>query len=113
MAEQFALAVGRFVTGCPYVVAVHDLVTKTRIELEKGHVLDLYYNAALQKYAYTLIYADRRVLGWDNAPHHPDLPNPPHHFHHPDGSVESSALTGDPAYDIEIVLITINAHLGS
>ena len=47
MAEQLALAVGRFVTGCPYVVAVHDLVTKTRIELEKDYVLDLYYNATL------------------------------------------------------------------
>ena len=50
MVEQLALAVVRFVTGCPYVVAVHDLVTKTRIELEKDYVLDLYYNATLCLY---------------------------------------------------------------
>jgi len=111
MAEQLARAVARFVAGCPHTVAVRDLVTKTRIELEKGYILDLYYNNTLGKYTYTLIHTDRRVLGWDNAPHHPDVSNAPHHFHHADGRVEPSTLTGVPEHDIEIVLATVNAFL--
>ncbi len=111
MAKQLAHAVARFVAGCPRVVAVRDLVTKTRIELEDGYIFELYYNITLGKYTYTLIFADQRVLGWDNAPHYPSLTNAPHHFHHPDGRVEPSTLAGDPERDIEIVLAAINAYL--
>jgi hypothetical protein len=30
------------------------------------------------------------VQGWDNAPHHPQIPTNPHHSHTPTGIVSSS-----------------------
>jgi hypothetical protein len=62
------------------VQAIHDLVAKQRVELTGGYVLDLYFNETLGKYSYALVWDDRRLLGWDNASHHPDLTNSPHHF---------------------------------
>ena len=90
MAARFDRAVDRFIANCNYVLAVQDLITKWRLELSHGHVLDLYYNESLSKYGYTLVAAGTRVLGWDNAPHHPELDDLPHHVHRPDGRVESS-----------------------
>jgi hypothetical protein len=112
VASNIVDAISRFLANCPYVVSLQDLATKTRIELEKGYFLDLYYNETLGKYAYTLILQNRRVVGWDNAPHHPTLANFPHHFHAEDGEVQSSTLTGDPERDIIQVVKTINAILG-
>jgi hypothetical protein len=111
MAQQLARAVRLFIIACPYVVAVHDLVTKIRIELQRGYFVDLYYNETLGKYAYTLIAQDRRVIGWDNARHHPGLANFPHHFHCEDGRVEPSTLTGEPEHDIMVVVAAVNAIL--
>jgi hypothetical protein len=113
MVGQLARAVNRFVATCPNALAVHDLVTKARVELKGDYLLDLYDNATLGKYTYTLIHGQRRVLGWDNAPHHPGLPNKPHHFHTEDGAVESSLLTGDPEHDIIVVASVVNAFLQS
>ena len=111
MAQQLARAVSRFLALCPYVVAVHDLVTKVRIELQGGYFLDLYYNATLGKYTYALIHGNQRVYGWDNAPHHPGLANYPHHVHYEDDSIEPSPFTGDPELDTAAVAIVVNAHL--
>jgi hypothetical protein len=111
MARQLARAVSRFLDLCPRVVAVHDLTTKVRIELEGDYYLDLYHNATLGKYAYTLIHQDQRLCGWDNAPHHPDVAGYPHHFHRQDGSIEPSAFTGDPEQDILAVAATVNSFL--
>jgi hypothetical protein len=113
MVGQLARAVNRFVAACPNAVSIHDLVTKARIELKGDYLLDLYDKATLGKYTYTLIYGQRRVLGWDNAPHHPGLPNQPHHFHAEDGSVEASPLMGDPERDITVVASVVNAFLQS
>lgn len=112
MASKITNALPHFVTNCPYVVSLQDLLTKTRLELEKGYFLDLYYNETLGKYAYTLIRQNQRVVGWDNAPHHPHLANFPHHFHAEDGAVQASSLTGNPATDMIEITTTINAIVG-
>lgn len=111
MAAKLVNAIRYFLTESPYVVSLQDLVTKTRIELEQGYILDLYYNETLGKYGYTLILNNRRVVGWDNALHHPQLPNAPHHFHAQDGSVHPSSLTGEPEQDIVPVTAAINEIL--
>ena len=108
MAGQLGRAVARLVKRCPYAKAVHDLVTKQRVVLESGYLLDLYFNETLQKYSYTLVKGNRRVLGWDNAPHHPNLNGFPHHFHAGDGTVVPSSLVGDPEQDVDLVVDTLN-----
>ena len=111
MAGQLARAVARLVERCPYAESVHDLITKQRVVLGGGYLLDLYYNEALEKYSYTLVDSGKRVLGWDNAPHHPRLKSFPHHFHAVDGRVLSSSLVGDPERDIDLVVKTVNRYL--
>ncbi len=74
-------------------------------------MLDLYFNDVQGKYSYTLIHGERRVLGWDNALHHPNLANFPHHFHREDGVVVPSPLAGVPEEDIEIVVTELNQFL--
>lgn len=111
MASKLAHAVSILVTECPHVVAVQDLLTKTRVELNQGYLLDLFYNDTLGKYAYALILNNQRVLGWDNAPHHDHLPTAPHHFHAEDGSVQTSTLVGDPEQDIFQIIPVINTIL--
>ena len=113
MAGQLARAVARFVALCPDVQVVHDLVTKQRVVLAGGYVFDLYFNETLDKYSYTLVQGSRRIIGWDNASHHPGLANFPHHFHCKDGAVASSPLIGQPEQDIEYVAAKLNEFLGS
>ncbi|HKZ85288.1 MAG TPA: DUF6516 family protein [Anaerolineae bacterium] len=109
MADPLTDALSVFVALCPHIRSTRDLVTKIRIELERDYSLELYFREATGQYSYTLLLNDRRVIGWDNARHHPDLPNAPHHFHREDGQVESASLTGDPVQDIRIVAKRINA----
>lgn len=111
MADKLTEALDLFIAACPHVISTRDLLSKIRIELEQDYVLDLYFREATGQYSYTLIRNDQRVAGWDNARHHPDLPNAPHHFHRQDGAVESSAMVGDPAQDIQIVAEWTNALL--
>ncbi len=111
MAPKLVNAITRFLALCPYVITLHNFPTKTRIELQKGYFIDLYYNETLSKYAYTLILSNKRVVGWDNAPHHPSVTTFPHHFHAEDGTVHPSFLIGDPEQDILQVVNTINAIL--
>ncbi len=113
MAGQLARAVARFVALCPHVKAVHDLATKQRVDLSGGYVLDVYLNEMLGKYGYTLVREDERIIGWDNAPHHPDLAGFPHHVHWEDGTVAPSPLTGDPERDVEYVAAEVNAYLAA
>jgi hypothetical protein len=108
MATKFVEAISRFLTECPYVISVHDLMTKTRLELEKGFFLDLHYNETYSRYSYTLIKQKQRIVGWDNAPHHPNLTNAPHHFHAEDGTVQPSTFIGEPVNDIGEVVETVN-----
>jgi hypothetical protein len=112
MASKLVNAVNRFITNCPYVVSVQDFLTKTRLELERGYILDFYYNETLAKYSYTLVRHNQRVIGWDNAPHHPHLTNFPHHFHAEDGTIQASTLSGNPEQDAIEITQAINAILG-
>jgi hypothetical protein len=111
MATTFERAFAHFITTCPYITAVHDLLTKQRVELMDGYCLDCFFNATLGKYGYTLIHNGKRVVGWDNAPHHPGLPNFPHHIHYADGRIEASLLNGDPAHDLAVVQSTLEEFL--
>ena len=111
MAARLDRALDRFIARCTYVKAVQNLATKWRLELTHGYVLDVYYNETLGKYGYTLVSAGVRLLGWDNAPHHPELANFPHHVHQPDGRIESSTLTGDPDHDLEQVRRKLESYL--
>jgi hypothetical protein len=113
VADQLTEALGSFVALCHHVRSTRDLVSKVRIELERDYVFDLYFRETTGQYSYTLLQNDRRVLGWDNAKHHPDLQNAPHHFHNPEGGVESSTLTGTPVEDIKIVADKINEFFKS
>jgi len=108
MATKLVEAISRFLAECPYVISLYDLMTKTRLELENGYFLDLYYNETCSKYSYTLIRKNKRIVGWDNAPHHPDLTNYPHHFHAENRTVQPSTFIGDPKSDIVEVIKTIN-----
>lgn len=112
MAVTFEGALSRFLANCAIVTAVHDLATKWRIEIKGGYFLDVYFNATVGKYSYTLSRGERRILGWDNAPHHPNRKNFPHHFHQQDGSVTPSNLNGNPEHDLEIVRVEIEKFLG-
>lgn len=103
MATPLEQALSVFVDEADYVTAVHDLLTKWRLEIEGGYILDCYYNELMGKYSYTLMLGTKRVFGWDNAPHHPTLSTFPHHVHNPDGTIGSSKLNGDPAHDLELV----------
>ena len=111
MADQLTDALEIFVAQCSYVRATRDLVTKVRIEFERDYVLDVFFRAATGQYAYTLLKDNRRVLGWDNAPHYPELSNAPHHHHTETGEVESAPLTGRPTTDIGHIANCVNEFL--
>jgi hypothetical protein len=70
--------------------------------------MDMYYNKTLGKYAYTLVKENRRVISWDNAPHHKGLDNFPHHFHTVDGQTIPSELKVNPETDVYMVIEAVN-----
>jgi hypothetical protein len=109
VADQLTEALSVFVALCPHVVSTYDLVTKVRIELEDGYILDLFYREHTGQDSYALLRDGKKVIGWDNAPHHLALPNAPHHFHDPDEEILPSPLTGNPPDDMPVVAERINA----
>lgn len=111
MADQLTEALAILVEACPHVLVTRDLVTKIRVELTQGYTLDLYFRESAGQYSYTVVLGSKRVAGWDNAPHYPDLLNAPHHFHNTDGTVQAARLAGNPPQDILIVAAWINEHL--
>ncbi len=113
MAATFESALNHFITECSLVVKVHNLMTKWRIELKGGYILDLYFNSTNKKYSYTLTKDENRILGWDNAPHHPGQSNFPHHFHSINGLTGPSDLIGDPENDLELVRVKIEDFLSA
>lgn len=62
------------------------------------------------RYDFALIYNDKRVLGWDNAPHHRQVSTHPHHKHE-FGVLYESDLEGDVALDIHKVLTYIKIFI--
>ncbi|AEA46574.1 toxin-antitoxin system TumE family protein [Archaeoglobus veneficus] len=90
-----------------FVLKVEFLGTKVRAYLVHGYVLDTYYNQTLGKYSYTLIKDNKRIIGWDNAPHHISVDTYPDHFHDVDGKIKPSYLSGNPLKDLDKVLNAI------
>ena len=55
--------------------------TKIRAVYGDNLFLDIYYNPDNNRYDVSLIFNNRRILGWDNAPHHSKVSTHPHHRH--------------------------------
>jgi len=100
-----------FEQECSYVIGSQLFPTKLRFLLEGDYICDIFYRASTGAYSYVLVKGSRRILGWDNAPHYPDLPNAPHHHHTASGAVVPSPLRGEPMYDISCVAHAINGYL--
>jgi len=98
------LEVARKLVLSPLVLDVEFLGTKVRAHLPNGYILDVYYNATLQKYSYTIIKQNKRIIGWDNAPHHKHVKTHPHHFHTKDGKIIQSKMKGNPTQDVAPIL---------
>lgn len=81
---------------------------KIRAELSTVYTFQvrMYYNYGHTDYAYQL-FSDVPLLRWDNKEEFPDLATYPHHYHDAAGHVNISALTGDPAHDLKVVLPAI------
>jgi hypothetical protein len=82
-----------------------NFLFKIRCELISGQTLQVRLRAigGNLRYSYQEI-TDKPLRRWDNAPHFPDLPNFPHHYHDPSGDVIASALKGEPTSDLPQVL---------
>jgi len=92
---------------------VEFLGTKIRAYLPNRYIFDIYHNQTLGKYSYTLIKENRRIAGWDNAPHHVSVESYPDHFHDVDGKIKTSHLSGDPLEDLDMVLNVIKEIVGA
>ena len=86
------------------VLKVEFFGTKIRSYLLNGYTFDIYYNPTLGKYSYILVKENRRIAGWDNAPHHVSVETYPDHFHDVDGKIKPSYLSGNPLEDLDKVL---------
>jgi hypothetical protein len=70
----------------------------------------IYYNQEHIDYAYQL-FTHVPLLRRDNKEEFQNLVTYPHHQHDDQGNVKSSSLTGDPVYDIDVVLHEISAFI--
>ena len=88
------------------------LMYKIRCDLPKGYSsqIRLRLRAGTTEYSYQL-FTNKPILRWDNAPHHPNLPNFPHHFHDDTDTKHPSGLTGDPLADVPIVLAEVTDYI--
>lgn len=82
-----------------------NFLFKIRCELTSGQTLQIRLRAVAGNIHYSYQeFTDRPLQRWDNAPHFPQLPNFPHHYHDPQGNITASSLTGDPTIDLQQVL---------
>jgi hypothetical protein len=49
MVATLESALNYFITACPLVVSVHNLMTKWRVQLKGGYAFDIYFNAGRRK----------------------------------------------------------------
>jgi hypothetical protein len=98
------LETARKLIQSPLILDIEFLGTKVRAHLPKSYILDIYYNATLQKYSYTIIKQNKRIIGWDNAPHHQHVKTHPHHFHTLYGEIAQSKMKGNPTKDVTTAL---------
>lgn len=90
---------------------VEFLRTKVRVHLTGEYILDKYYNQTLGKYSYTLVKENKRIIGWDNAPHHLTVETHPDHFYTDNGTVRKSELSGNPLKDLNRVMKKVKKFL--
>ncbi|MCE4619396.1 MAG: DUF6516 family protein [Desulfurococcales archaeon] len=50
----------------------------------RAFISELILGGSIAKYSYTLLYNERAILRYDNAPHHPHIETFPHHKHEHD-----------------------------
>jgi len=98
------LETARKLLQSPIILRIEFLGTKIRAHLSNEHFIDIYYNATLNKYSYTIIKRNQRIIGWDNANHHKYVRSHPHHFHNIKGDVTESPVKGNPIKDLGTVL---------
>lgn len=77
-----------------------DTPRNLRIFFIDGSFLDVWISE--RKYSYHW-QSNKRVVRFDNAPHHKEIKTHPHHKHI-DSEIEDSPLSGKPEEDINIVL---------
>ena len=89
-----------------------NLELKIRCRLVKGYQFQawLHNEPAFQDYACQL-FTNLSIMRWDNAPHYPNIPTAPHHFHDERGQVSASPLSGKPLKDLRSVLSEIEKWL--
>ena len=82
-----------------------NFLFKIRCELASGRTFQIRLRAVSGgiRYSYQEL-TDKPSRRWDNAPHFPNLPNFPQHYHDPQGNVTESLLTGDPTVDLPQVI---------
>jgi len=97
--------------GYKIVLRIEFLKTKVRAYFANGYALDIYYNTTLGKYSYAVFKENRRIIGWDNAPHHKIVETYPHHFHDINGSIKPSNLSGNHLKDLNKIMKVISETL--
>ncbi|MFZ5821296.1 MAG: toxin-antitoxin system TumE family protein [Chloroflexota bacterium] len=85
---------------------LHEGFIRVRAILTNGHTLDLSefikQEAELEIVSYRYQWLDankQHIRRWDNAPHHPKLPNFPHHVH----TLEDQVVPGKPIDIFEVL----------
>jgi hypothetical protein len=64
------------------------------------HVKEVWLHSELKKYAYYwLSPTGTLILGWDNAPHHPEVTTYPHHVHAGNRVLSSAVRSVDAVLD--------------
>lgn len=82
-----------------------NFLFKIRCELVSGQTLQIRLRAVAHHLRYSFqAFTHEPLRRWDNAPHFPQLPNFPHHYHDPQGIITESSLTGAPITDLPQVL---------
>lgn len=111
MSSEVLREVARRLLDHNVVEDVEFLRTKDRAHLITEYILDIYYNQSLGKYSYALIKENKRIIGWDNAPHHISIESYPDHFHDADGTIKKSNLSGDSLKDSSRIMKEIKKFI--
>lgn len=82
---------------------------RLRATLKNGGLVEMFEyvteaNGVVELTKYSLHWQDEQgnlKKRWDNAPHFPNLPNPPHHVHLENGSIQGMSHTPDICYAIQ------------
>ncbi len=71
----------------------HISLIRAKLRVFDGTMLwvrEIYMHDTLETYSYYWLHSDESIIiGWDNAPHHRNIPTFPHHKHR-EGKIESS-----------------------